>query len=51
MDSDMREESLESLIEIVGVEVVTESQLQRGYWISESSRRYLLKKIGNNESH
>ena len=51
IDSDVREESLEALIEIVGVEVVTESQLQRGYWLSESSRKYLLKNIGNNESH
>ena len=51
IDSDVREESLEALIEIVGVEVVTESQLQRGYWLSESSRKYLLENIGNNESH
>lgn len=51
MDTDIREETLEALIEIVGVEVVTDMQLLCGYWLSEPSRKYLLKKLGNNESH
>lgn len=51
MDTECREETLESLITLLGVERITELQLQRGYWMSESSRKYLLKKIGSNESH
>lgn len=51
MDTDVREVSLESLITLVGVEHITELQLQRGYWLSVPSRNYLLDKIRGNESH
>lgn len=51
IDVDHREETLDSLIELLGVEWVTELQLQRGYWMSTKSCNYLLDKIRGNESH
>lgn len=51
INEDCREETLNSIIELVGVEWVTELQLQRGYKLSSVSCAYLLDKIGANESH
>lgn len=51
MESEYREETLDALIKLLGVEWITELQLQRGYWLSVPSRNYLLDKVRGNESH
>lgn len=51
LDVDHRRETIDSIIELLGVEWVTELQLQRGYWLSPQSCSYLIDKIKNDGTH